>query len=67
MCAERYSNLHPGLHRLLLKVFLTEEAKTNVGKQKTRYTATDDRSSPGTTSTGRKAGFGKNGGNSHEH
>ena len=57
----------PVLQALFFQVFLTEEAVPNVGEQKARYAATDDRESSGTTSTGSAAGFGKNGGNSHEH
>lgn len=56
----------PVLHQLKQQVSLTVEGQ-NVGQQKTRYAATDYRASSGNTSTGSEAGFGKNGGNSHEH
>ena len=56
----------PVPHQLQQQVSLTAEGQ-NVGRKETRNSAADYRETPGNSSTGGQAGFGKNGGKSHEH
>ena len=60
-----YSDSHAVSHRFDV-VSVTVEGPY-VGQQETRIRAADYRETPGNTSTGGQAGFGKNGGNSDEH